>query len=79
MRVVEKSFADLHLAVTTVATQIGTVATAVTTDVVTVATKGVRVVPAGAPGAHGHKVLMNWSMETKMPTVGASRRQQQVI
>jgi hypothetical protein len=79
MRVVEKSFTDLYLAVTTVATQIGAVATAVTTDVVTVTTKGVRVVPAGAPGADGHKGLINWSMETKMPTVGASRRQQQVI
>ena len=79
MRVLEKSVTDLYLAVTTVATQIGAVATAVTTDVVTVATKGVRVVPAGAPGADGNKVLINWSMETKMPTVGASRRQQQVI
>jgi hypothetical protein len=79
MRVLEKSFTDLHLAVTTVATQIGAVATAVTTDAVTVTTKGVRVVPVGAPGADGHKVLINWSMETKMPKVGASRRQQQVV
>ena len=62
-----------------VATQIGAVATAVTTDAVTVTTKGVRVVPVGAPGADGHKVLINWSMETKMPKVGASRRQQQVV
>jgi aconitase A len=79
MRVLEKSFTDLHLAVTTVATQIGAVATAVTTDAVTVTTKGVRVVPVGAPGADGHKVLINWSIETKMPKVEASRRQQQVV
>ena len=78
MRVLEKSFPDPHLAVTTVATRIGAVATAVTTDVTTVTTAGVRVVPVGAPGADGHKVLINWSMETKMPKVGASRRQQQV-
>ena len=79
MRVLEKSVTDLYLVVTTVARQIGAVATAVTTDAVTVTTKGVRVVPVGAPGADGHKVLINWSIETKMPKVEASRRQQQVV
>ena len=48
MRVLEKSFPDLHLAVTTVATRIGPVATAVTTDVATVTTKRVMLVPAEA-------------------------------
>ena len=79
MRVLEKSFTDHYLAVTTVATQIRAVATAVTTDAATVTTKRVRVVPVGAPGAHGHKVSITWSMETKTPKVEASRGQQQVV
>ena len=79
MRFLEKSFTDLYLAVTTVATQIRAIATAVTTDAVTVTTKRVRVVPVGAPGADGHKVSINWSMETKTPKVEASRGQQQVV